>query len=255
MTDQFLYILCGLSAGLLGGYLGLGGGIVMVPFLTIIAGLDIKLAVPVSVTAIVVNSFSASNEYLKKGMVNLELVIILSIFMVMGNITGSNLNRIVPANYTKLILTILLVYTAFSLLKGKQPKEQLPFKGNQGKYIMVSTVLAYLTGTLAGLVGIGGGVILVPLLYLVIGMPLTTSRGTSSFMIGFSSAAASAVYLLNGMIDYKIAAEVILGIIIGGKLGGYFGTTAKPIVVKILFFVIMLYLAYKMSYQPLLELL
>ena len=227
----------------------------MVPFLTVIAGLDIKIAVPVSVTAIVVNSFSASNEYLKKGMVDLELVIILSIFMVMGNITGSNLNRIIPANYTKLILTVLLVYTAFSLLKGKQPTEQLPFKSNKGKYIMVSTVLAYFTGILAGLVGIGGGIILVPLLYLVIGLPLTTARGTSSFMIGFSSAAASAVYLLNGMIDYKIAAEVILGIIIGGKLGGYFGTTAKPIVVKILFFIVMLYLAYKMSYQPLMELL
>ena len=75
MNEFFLYILCGLTAGLLGGYLGLGGGIVMVPFLTVIAGVDIKTAVPVSVTAIVVNSFSASNEYLKKGMVDMELVV------------------------------------------------------------------------------------------------------------------------------------------------------------------------------------
>ena len=75
MFDQLLYVLCGLTAGLLGGYLGLGGGVIMVPFLTVVTGLDIKIAAPISITAIVVNSFSASNEYLKKGMVDLELVV------------------------------------------------------------------------------------------------------------------------------------------------------------------------------------
>ena len=68
IPPMFIYMLCGLTAGLLGGYLGLGGGIIMVPFLTIAAGLDIKVAVPVSVTATVVTSIASSNEYLKKGM-------------------------------------------------------------------------------------------------------------------------------------------------------------------------------------------
>ena len=255
MSEFFLYILCGLTAGLLGGYLGLGGGIVMVPFLTVIAGVDIKTAVPVSVTAIVVNSFSASNEYLKKGMVDMELVVLLSIFMIMGNITGSNLALIIPGKYTQLLLSLILLYTAFSLIKGRKATEKMTFSDNRGKYIVICTFISFATGVLAGLVGIGGGVILVPVMYLIIGLPLTTARGTSSLMVGFSAAASCAVYFLNGMIDFKIVSCVILGIIIGGKIGGYFGTMAKPTVVKILFVMVMLYLTYKLSYQPLMEIL
>lgn len=255
MLDQLLYILCGLCAGLLGGYLGLGGGIVMVPFLTIVAGVDIKTAVPVSVTAMVVNSFSASNEYLKKGMVDLELVIILSVFMVLGNISGSLLSAYIPGEYIRLILTVLLIYTAFSLLKGRKQAERMAFRDNRTKYLLICTLLAFVTGNLAALVGIGGGVILVPVLYLVIGLPMTTARGTSSLMIGFSAAAAATVYFVNGLIDPTIVSGVILGIIIGGKLGGYLGTMAKPMVVKVMFFILMLYLAYRLSYEPLMELL
>lgn len=227
----------------------------MMPFLTVIMGVDIKAAVPVSVTAIMVNSFSSSNEYLKKGMVDFELVIILSLFMVIGNIVGSNLMVVIPPNYTRLILTLILIYTAFSLLTARKPSDRIRFSDNRTKYISICTLLAFVTGTLAGMVGIGGGVILVPVLYLVIGLPLTTARGTSSFMIGFSAAAATAVYLVEGMINFEIVPGVILGIILGGKLGGYFGTIAKPKMVKILLFIIMLYLAYRLSYEPLREIL
>lgn len=250
-----MYILCGLTAGLLGGYLGLGGGIVMVPFLTIVAGLDIKVAVPVSTTAIVVNSFSSSNEYLKKGMVDLEMVIVLAIFMVLGNITGSSLADLVPSQYTRLVLTVVLVYTAFSLLKNKREEEGISFKDCRNKHILLCSVIALFTGVLAGLVGIGGGVILVPMLYLLIGTPLSTARGTSSLLVGFSAAAATAVYFLHGAIDFSIVTGVVFGIMLGGKLGGFLGTMAKPKVVKIAFLIVMLYLAFRLSYQPLMEIL
>ncbi|MFQ6008677.1 MAG: sulfite exporter TauE/SafE family protein [Candidatus Zixiibacteriota bacterium] len=255
MPDSFLYLLGGFSAGLLGGYLGLGGGEIMVPFLTVIAGVDIKSAVPVSVTAIVVNSFSASNEYLKKGMVDFELVIVLAIFLVMGNIAGSNLSFFVPADYVKLLLTVLLVYTAFSLLKGRTTPQRLVFSDNRTNYLQYCLVLALLVGTLAGLVGIGGGVFLIPILYLLVGLPLTTARGTSSLMICFASASATAVYFMNDMIEYSIASPVIVGIALGGKLGGFFGTAAKPIIIRIVFFLLMIYLAYGMARDPLQQLL
>jgi uncharacterized membrane protein YfcA len=255
VPDLAVYILCGLSAGLLGGYLGLGGGIVMVPFLTVIAGLDFKVAVPVSVTAIVFNSFASSNEYLKRGMVDLELVIILAIFMVMGNITGSNLSQVVPAEFSRLVFTVLLVYTAFSLLKGRKTTERLAFSDNRRKFFTICVFLAFFTGIMAGLLGVGGGVILVPVLYLMIGLPLTTARGTSALMIGFSAAASSTVYFLNDSINFSVVAPVILGIIIGGKLGGFLGTLAKPVVVKVMFFIVMLYLAFRLGYDPLMELL
>lgn len=255
MSEALLYILCGFSAGLLGGYLGLGGGEIMVPFLTVIAGVDIKSAVPVSVAAIVVNSFSASNEYLKRGMVDLELVVVLALFLVMGNITGSNLGMMIPADYIKLLLTVLLVYTAFSLLKGRKAPRRLVFSDNRTKYLLVCLVLAFSVGTLAGLVGIGGGVLLIPILYFIVGLPLATARGTSALMICFASASATAVYFLYDMIELSIASPVILGIALGGKVGGFFGTVAKPIVIRVVFFLAMLYLACELARGPLEKLL
>jgi len=251
VPQMLLYLLCGFLAGMLGGYLGVGGGEIMVPFLTVIAGLDIKSAVPVSVAAIVVNSFSASNEYLKHGMVDLELVIVLAIFLVLGNIAGSNLSMVVPADYIKLLLTILLVYTAFSLLKGRRVSKRLIFSDNRTKYLPVCLALAFCVGTFASLVGIGGGVFLIPILYLIVGLPLTTARGTSSLMICFASASATAVYFVYDLIELSIAAPIILGIALGGKVGGFFGTGAKSIVIRVLFFLVMLYLAYELARGPL----
>jgi uncharacterized membrane protein YfcA len=255
MIEMLIYVGCGLSAGLLGGYLGLGGGIIMVPFLTVISGLDIKEAVPVSLTAIAVNSLAASNEYLKRGMVDLELVIMLSLFMVLGNISGSLLSSLVPEDYTRILFSALVLYAVFSFLKGRSSSDKMTYQDNRGKYLIICTVLVFFTGVLAGMVGVGGGVILVPVLYLIIGLPLTTSRGTTSLMIGFSAAASALVYFMLGHLNLQVATGVIMGILIGAKLGGYLGTMAKPKVVKILFVIIMLYLAYKLSYQPIMELL
>ncbi len=255
MSPMFLYLCCGLTAGLLGGYLGLGGGIIMVPFLTIVTGLDIKTAVPVSVTATVVTSIASSNEYLKKGMVDLELSLILALFMVIGTITGSSLSPYIPSHYIQLTLTIVVLYTAVSLLKDKKVAEDSKLILNRNKNIVLSAGIAIFTGILSGLVGIGGGVIIVPVLYLLVGLPLSTSRGTSSLMIGFSAAAASTVYLLAGQIDFQIATAVILGIIVGGKIGGKLGAVAKPKIVKIVFFIVLLYVAFKLGHESLLEIL
>ena len=254
MPPMAVYCLCGLTAGLLGGYLGLGGGIIMVPFLTIAAGLDIKTAVPVSVTATVVTSIASSNEYLKKGMVDLELSIILALFMVIGTITGSSLSPYIPSEYIQMTLTIVVLYTAVSLLRSNKKQVSMHVV-DRNKNIALSAVIAVFTGILSGLVGIGGGVIIVPVLYLLIGLPLSTSRGTSSLMIGFSAAAASTVYLLNNQVDFQIATGVIVGIIIGGKIGGKLGAIAKPKVVKVIFFIVLLYVAIKLGYEPLKELL
>ena len=247
MTEALLFVLCGILSGLLGGYLGIGGGVITVPFLTIILGIDIAYAVPASVISIIITSFASSNEYLKKGMVDLELVVLLSAFMVLGNIVGSGMSPFIPKLWIQLLLGLLLIYTAFSLLRTRKEKSQLSFQDNRVKYIVICTLLAFLTGSLSGLLGIGGGAILVPLLHLVIGVPLTAARGTSALMIGSSSAAAAAVYFFGGMVNVAIAAPVAFGAVLGGKLGGLAGTVAKPLIVKIIFFVVMLYLAWKLG--------
>lgn len=242
-----LLVLCGVLAGLVGGYLGVGGGIVIVPFLTLAMGYDIKAAIPISMAAIVINSLASSSEYMKKGMVDLELMVVLTFAMVVGMIIGSTLLTIIPATYVKLLLAAVLAYTAISLLHGKE-KTASAVAENKRARLKLAILLAALGGILAGLVGIGGGVIVVPLMFLLFGLPLSTARGTSSFIVGFSGAASLAVYFINGLVNLAVAPAVVLGTVIGGKLGGKLGTVAKPTPVKIIFFVLMIYVAFRLAY-------
>ncbi len=251
--NELLFVLCGLSAGVLGGYLGLGGGIVMVPFMTLLLGMDIKAAVPVSVTAIAVNSISASREYLKKGMVDWELAVTLAVSTVLGFVTGSLLISYIPSVAIKLAFSACLLYTAVSFIRKKKVVGEGDSGVSRTTYFYVSIVVTFLTGVLSALIGIGGGLVMVPVLFLLFDLPLTVVRGTWSFTYGFAAAASTAVYFVMDRIDLTVVPPVIVGIIVGGKIGGYLGTLAKPTVVKGVFFVLLLYTAFKLSYAPLLE--
>ncbi|MEW6050661.1 MAG: sulfite exporter TauE/SafE family protein [Candidatus Zixiibacteriota bacterium] len=239
---------CGLLAGVLGGYLGVGGGIVIVPFLTLVMGLDIKAAVPVSVAAIVINSLASSSEYLRNGMVNLELVVVLTISMVVGTIIGSMLLTVVASTYIKLIFAAILVYTAITFLRGKESTGLAPSIDHNGGRMRLCGFLSFCGGILAGLVGIGGGVIVIPLMFLVLGVPLGIARGTSSFIVGFAGAASVSIYFTSGLVDLSVAPAVMFGTVLGGKVGGSLGAVAKPRVVKILFFVLLLYTAVRLAF-------
>jgi uncharacterized membrane protein YfcA len=247
------YIACGILAGTLGGYLGLGGGIVIVPFLTLVMGLGIKAAVPVSMAAIVVNSLASSSEYMKKGMVDLELVVTLTLSMVVGMVIGSSLLTIVSPAYLKLLLAIVLVYTAYSF--GKGPSSGTADTNHRsGVRLFWCSVFALAGGVVASMVGVGGGVIVIPLMYLVLGVPLGTARGTSSFVVGVAGAASLAVYFLSGLVNLSVLPPVVLGAIIGGKLGGRLGTMAKPLAVKLVFVIVILYVAGRLAWGAMGEL-
>lgn len=220
------------------------------PILTLLAGVSFKSAVPVSAVAIIVNSFTASNEYLKKGMVQLELVAVLAISMVCGNISGAFLSEYIPADFTKLLFTVLLFYTSVSLVKSKNNSHDPESHETTTKNYIIASVVAFFTGIIAGLLGVGGGVILVPMMYLIIGLPLSTARGTSTLMVGFAAAASTAVYFMKDQIDLSIVAPLIVGVIIGGKIGGNLGTKAKPKMVKILFSLLMIYTAIMIGKDP-----
>ena len=254
MTAILAYVGCGVLAGLFGGYLGLGGGIIIVPFLTLAMGVDIKQAVPVSMAAIVVNSLSASSEYMKKGMVDVEVMVPLALAMVLGMILGSSALYFVPQQYVRLLLSAVLLYTAVSLLQGQEkPKEHV--ERNKRSRLLLCCLLAFLGGIMGGLVGVGGGIILIPLMFLLFGLPLSTARGTSSFIVGFSGAASLGVYFLSGLVNLTVAPPVMLGTVIGGKLGGELGALAKPQLVKILLFAVLIWVSYKLASVALRELL
>ncbi len=251
MSGVIGLLVCGVLAGILGGYLGVGGGVIIVPYLTLVSGLEIKSAVPISMSAIVVNSLASSSEYLRKGMVDVELVILLSTSMVLGMLVGSTLLTVVPAMYVKLLLAFVMIYTAITFAGGKEKAAPDEPHAVSRPHLVVCSILSLLGGILASLVGIGGGVIVIPLMFLVIGVPLSVARGTSSFIVGISGAASVAVYLINGLVDFSQIPPAMLGTLIGGRLGGSLGTLAKPTAVKALFVALLLYVSIKLAWEPL----
>jgi uncharacterized membrane protein YfcA len=248
---ELLYIGCGVLAGVVAGYVGIGGGIIMVPFLTVVMGVDIKVAVPVSVAMIVVTSLASSNEYLKRDKVDMELVVMLGLFMALGNIAGSLLSEVIPSEWVRVALAVILVYAAASMVKGRKEEEVPVVAHHSWLYYLLCGLIAFLGGTVAAIVGIGGGIMLVPIIYLLLGAPFTTAKGTSLLLVGFSSAASTAVYMTNNRIDYAIAAPVIFGIIFGGRLGGRLGSVARPLIARLVFGALMLYLGFRLAYEPL----
>ncbi|MCH9023785.1 MAG: sulfite exporter TauE/SafE family protein [candidate division Zixibacteria bacterium] len=231
---------------MLGGYLGLGGGIIMVPFMAIVMGLDIKAAAPISMAAIIVGSMSASTPYLKKNSIDNELVVVLGIFMMIGGVSGSIISAYIPSNIIQLIFSVLVVYAALMLFKKKNESEKKWHTDNKTLYYSMAATAALIIGTIAATLGIGGGVFFIPALYLLFGKDLSVARGTSAMVIGFSATAATAVYLGSGRLDASAAMPVILGVVIGGMIGGKLGTLAKPLAVKIVFLIVMLFTAYKL---------
>jgi hypothetical protein len=170
--------------------------------------------------------------------------------LTIGNILGSTALRFVSIDFVQILFTIVLVYTAVVFLKGRKKRDHPEGQSHSTGHMVLSVVLALAAGLLGGLVGVGGGVLLVPALFLVLRLPLTTARGTMTFMFGFSAAASTVVFLLLDQIDFTIVGPVIFGILFGAKLGGLLGTSSKPLTVRVIFFVVLMYLAVRLGREP-----
>lgn len=185
------------------------------------------------------------------GMVDFELVIVVSVFMVIGNLFGSTISTAVSPNMISLLFAVTLIYTAITLLRGRHQSSRLDFGVNRRHAILLSIPFTLGIGALGGLVGLGGAELLIPLLYLLIALPMSTARGTASFSVGFSATAALAVYMTRGLVTLDAVAPVVVGIVLGGRLGASFGTRARPFVVRAVFSAMLVYLAYKLGWEPL----
>ncbi len=235
-------------AGFVGGFLGLGGGIVLVPFLTLLIGVPMHQAVALSLAAIMANSISSSNEYLKKDFVDFRLVAPLAIFASIGAVFGSSINQFIPEAYLKIIFSIFLLYTIYSLLKKKENANS--DSGPTGKpNLPLVCMIALLAGVVSALTGVGGGIIIIPAIYLVLNYSIHIARGTSAFTIGIIATAGSIVYLFQGILKVENVGPVVLGMMFGAWLGGKTGVKAKSIVVRLVFSVVLFYLAARMFYE------
>jgi len=243
---NLVFLLLGsVAAGFVGGFLGLGGGIILVPFLTVIFKIPMHNAVAISLAAITANSIVSSNEYLKKDHVDFKAVIPLAIFATIGAVAAGSVSHLIPAGFLKIIFAVFLLYTIYSLLTRKEKKNIYAEEYIEPGLWKIS-IVAFLAGVVAALTGVGGGVVIIPGLYIFFKYNISLARGSSAFTIGIIAAAGTLVYLISGTLDVEMVGPVMLGMMGGAFLGGRLGARAKSMIVRVAFSAVLLYLAARM---------
>lgn len=248
--------MAGLGAGFLGSILGLGGGIFIIPALTLVFGIPIKTAIATSLVCVIATSSGAANLYVKSGWADIRLGMTLELGTTCGAIVGGLIAGLVTPKTLSLVFSLLLLYAAVSMIVKKEKPHCQPTdfseRGTIPEYRVKNYPLgilgSFFAGNLSGLLGVGGGVIKVPLMYLGMGIPLKVATATSNFMIGVTAAASCFIYYYRGDISLVVAAATVCGVFIGAILG----SRALPLIgtfwLKRVFVIILVYLWAKMMF-------
>jgi len=244
-TFYSVVLLFSVAAGIMGSILGLGGGVILVPFLTLVMGLDIHYAIGASLVSVIATSSGAAATYVRSKISNLKVGLFLSMATTIGAISGAYLAGIVPTRALFIIFGVVLAYSALAMFRKRKAELPVgvknsrisdylslndsyhdPALGRDVEYNVSGAVpglgLMYVAGAASGLLGIGSGILKVPAMDLVMRLPMKVSSATSNFMIGITAAASAAVYFLRGDINPFIAAPVAIGVLVGAMMGTHF---------------------------------
>jgi uncharacterized protein len=259
-------------AGFLGALTGLGGGVVIVPLLTSIFGVDIRYAVGASLVSVIATSSGAASTYIKKGYTNLRLGIFLEVATTIGATVGALIATFISIKVLTIVLAIVLIYSAY-LSQRPRPEnletESTDFLANylklNGTYPTPDGLMSYqvqsvpagfsvmlVAGVLSGLLGIGSGGFKVLAMDQAMRLPFKVSTTTSNFMIGVTAAASAGVYLARGYIDPGLSMPVMLGVLPGAFLGAKVLVKAKTQILRMIFSLVLVVMALKMVYKSLL---
>lgn len=228
-------------AGIFGSIVGLGGGVVIVPVLTILFGVDIHFAIGASIVAIIGTSSGAASTYVKDKVTNLRVGMFLELASASGAIVGAAVAAYTNSPMLKLIFGLILLATIIPTLmkiaedipRSPELKGLSKRLGLKGSYTETDgTMIEYnatrpvagmagtaVAGVLSALLGIGGGGFKVLSMDWAMKLPMKVSTTTSNFMIGVTAAASAGIYYLRGDVDPLIVAPVALGILIGAAIG------------------------------------
>jgi uncharacterized protein len=260
------------AAGLVGSMVGLGGGIVLVPALTLLFGVDIHYAIGASLISVIATSSGATISFLKSRLCNVRIGMFLEMATVTGALAGAGIAALLAGRWLFLLFGLLLLVSAGFMLSsrrdGRPPDcERDPLSRAcrlEGRYLDRATdteveyvavraplglVLMWFAGAVSGLLGIGSGIFKVPAMDAAMGLPLKVSTATSNFMMGVTAAASAAVYFSRGNINPLVAGPVALGVLIGAHYGSRLVPRVRTTHLRRLFVVVMLVVAVRMLYQ------
>ena len=255
-------------AGLVGSLTGLGGGVVIIPLLTLVFHVDIRYAIGAALLASIATSSGAASAYVKEGITNIRLGMFLEIATTVGAVIGAFIAVYMPTNAIAVIFGIVLIFSAAMSLRKKNQmvlpvgsrfshllrlNGSYPSKGADITYELNNvgggfSIMA-VAGILSGLLGIGSGALKVLAMDTVMHVPFKVSTTTSNFMIGVTAAASAVIYLQRGYMDPGIAFPVVLGVLGGAYTGSKLLSRLDPKVLRVIFCVAITFVALEMIYN------
>ncbi len=225
-SELAILLSIGFSAGILGSLLGLGGGFLLVPLLVLLAGFKMHQAVALSLTAILFTSATSVPAYYVQGRVKPKEGVFLLSFAIPGALLGSYTAIHMPQLLLKLAFSALLIFLSYKMMKGsgkKRKTEKVAFPG------------AFFAGFLSGSLGIGGGILNVPLLTLALGLEMHEAVGTSMMMVGITAFFGAIFYWIHGLAPPQYFVPLGVGAALGAWVGPKISSRAKAEHLRYLF--------------------
>lgn len=256
-------------AGLVGSLTGLGGGVVIIPMLTLVFGVDIHYAIGASLISVIATSSGAAAAYVKEGISNIRIGMFLEIATTLGAVGGAMVAVYAPTHIIAIIFGFVLIFSAALSLKKKN---EMLVQAQGGKIAQLLKLdssyptakgevhyaaqnvpggffMMVIAGLISGLLGIGSGALKVIAMDHFMKLPFKVSTTTSNFMIGVTAAASAGIYMQRGYINPGLSMPVVLGVISGAFLGSKILVKSETKWLRILFAIIITFLAFQMIYN------
>lgn len=265
----FLVFAGSLIAGLVGSLTGLGGGVVIIPLLTLLFGVDIHYAIGTSLVSVIATSSGSAAAYVKEGISNIRVGMFLEIATTIGAVAGAAAAVYAPTHFIAILFGIVLMISAILSLKKKEIVKISTSQGKfakwlklNGSYPTAEGIIHYdvvrvpagflmmiVAGAISGLLGIGSGALKVIAMDNIMKLPFKVSTTTSNFMIGVTATASAGIYFQRGYIDPGLCFPVVLGVLAGAMGGAKFLIKGQTSWLRIFFAVIISFLAIQMIYN------
>jgi len=277
LESYALMFLIAIFAGFFGALVGIGGGIVIVPALSVVFHLPIHTAIAASIVSVIATSIAGARSYVDQQITNVRLGMFLEISTTLGALVGAFIGVMVRGWILAEVFSLLIFYMAIVSFRTRETEDKmietgvydrdissdsvsrsLKLAGNyhdgalrtevnyQATRTIEGSLISSLAGVGSGMLGIGGGVIKVAAMNSLMGVPMKVAVATSKFMIGVTAAISAVVYFIAGGINFYVVAPVALGTMLGATIGSAVMNKLHSRFIKTIFFFLMIYLGYQM---------
>jgi uncharacterized membrane protein YfcA len=268
VSAALIAFLASIGAGGFGSLVGIGGGLIIVPLLSVGLGHELKTSIAASLVGVIATSLSASPRYLRSGLVDRHLGLLLLVAATLGGLGGGLTAGLLDERILALLFGLLLIAVAVQMIRQvRTPRPHPPIDdadlGSEftsayveprsgevvtyrARRLVPGTLISFVAGNISGLLGVGGGVVNVPTMNVLMHVPIRVATTTSTYMLAATAVASVVVYVAAGQVDPLLAAPVALGVIVGARLGARLAMRVSQDVLRVAFAVVAAVFAFSM---------